>query len=59
MIGETNEKACCFYVSKNHLVVILMSYLKRNLDKDKLYIFMEDDFDEEKEIILNKIEMPE
>ena len=58
MKNKTNEKACCFYVSKNHLLVILISYLKDNLkEKENLTLFVEDDFEKEKKLILNTIEI--
>lgn len=58
MINKTNEKACCFYVSKNHLLVILMSYLKSNLKRNKkLNVFMEDDFEREKKKVLEKVDL--
>lgn len=58
MINKTNEKACCFYVSKNHLLVILMSYLKSNLKRNKkLNVFMEDDFEREKKEVLEKVDL--
>lgn len=58
MINKTNEKACCFYVSKNHLLVILMSYLKSNLKRNKkLNVFMEDDFEIEKKKVLEKVDL--
>lgn len=60
MIKRTNEKMCSFYVSKNHLVVILMSYLKNNLDEETdLHIFMEDDFQKEINNLIDKMEFKE
>lgn len=57
MIKRTNEKMCSFYVSKNHLIVMLMSYLKKNLKEEtNLNIFMEDDFEKEINNLIDKIE---
>lgn len=52
------EKICSFYVSKSHLIVILLQYLKEKLKKDiELTVLTEDDFYLEIQKIINKTEI--
>lgn len=56
MIKNKNEKMCSFYVSKNHLITILMAYLKENLKEyKKLNVIVEDNFKEEVDKIIEKM----
>ncbi len=60
MDKNKKEKMCSFYVSKNHLATILITYLKENLkDNEKLNVFVEDDFNNEIKNIIDKVNIKE
>lgn len=48
------RKFCCFYVSDFHLEMILLPYIKSNIDKSKFVIFTEENLSESMKILLNR-----
>ncbi len=48
------KKLCCFYVSDFHLEMILLPYIKRNIDKSKFVIFTEKNLSESMHILLDR-----
>ena len=57
---ESNiKKYCCFYVSEYHLEMILLPYIKNNMDKSKIMIFTEDNLMDTIKILLEKINFAE
>lgn len=49
-----NKKYCCFYASDFHLEMILLPYIKRNINKDKFMIFTEENLSESMKILLSR-----
>lgn len=45
---------CCFYVSDFHLEMILLPYIKSNIDKSKFVIFTEKNLSESIKILLDR-----
>jgi len=56
MITKEHEikKYCCFYASEYHLEMILLPYIKNNIDKTKFVILTEDNLSESMETLLNR-----
>ena len=52
-----SEKYCCFYVSDFHLEMILLPYIKNNIDKTKFIILTEEDLSESIKILLDRINL--
>lgn len=48
------KKYCCFYVSDFHLEMILLPYIKNNIDKTKFVIFTEENLSESMNILLDR-----
>ncbi len=48
------KKYCCFYVSDFHLEMILLPYIKNNIDKNKFVIFTEKNLLESMKILLDR-----
>lgn len=51
---QETKKYCCFYVSDFHLEMILLPYIKDNIDKTKFIIFTEKDLSESMKILLDR-----
>lgn len=49
-----SRKYCCFYVSQFHLEMILLPYIKENLEKNKINIFTQEDLEESLKILLDR-----
>ena len=49
-----NKKYCCFYASDFHLEMILLPYIKKNINKDKFMIFTEENLTESMKILLSR-----
>ena len=48
------KKYCCFYVSDFHLEMILLPYIKNNIDKCKIVIFTENNLKESVRLLLER-----
>ena len=48
------KKYCLFYASDFHLEMILLPYIKKNIDKDKFLIFTQENLSESMKILLNR-----
>ena len=48
------KKYCCFYVSDFHLEMILLPYIKNNINKCKIVIFTEDNLKDSVKILLER-----
>lgn len=51
---ETNKK-CCLYASDFHLEMILLPYIKNNIDKTKFIIITQNDLRETIKILLDRV----
>lgn len=49
-----SRKCCCFYVSQFHLDMILLPYIKKNLEKYKIKIFTQENLLESMKILLDR-----
>lgn len=49
-----SRKYCCFYVSEFHLEMILLPYIKENLEKYKINIFTQENLLESMKILLDR-----
>lgn len=49
-----SKKYCCFYVSQFHLDMILLPYIKENLQKYKINIFTQEDLLESMKVLLER-----
>lgn len=56
MITKEHEtkKYCCFYASDFHLEMILLPYIKNNIQKDKFVILTEENLSDSMNILLNR-----
>ena len=56
MITKEQEikKYCCFYASDFHLEMILLPYIKNNINNDKFIIFTEENLVDSMKILLDK-----
>lgn len=56
MITKEHEikKYCCFYASDYHLEMILLPYIKNNIDKTNFVILTEEDLSESMKILLDR-----
>ena len=56
MITKEHEikKYCCFYASDFHLEMILLPYIKENIDNTKFMIFTEENLTDSMNILLNR-----
>ncbi len=56
MITKEHEikKYCCFYASEYHLEMILLPYIKNNIDKTKFVILTEDNLSESMKTLLDR-----
>lgn len=60
MIKINYEKMCTFYVSKNHLIVIILKYLEKRLERNtELTLLLKDNFKKEVENIIEKMDINE
>ena len=61
MVTKEHElkKICCFYVSEYHLEMILLPYIKNNLDKYKILIYTEENLLESVKLLLERINLSE
>lgn len=48
------KKYCCFYVSDFHLEMILLPYIKSNIDKTKFVIFTEENLSKSMKLLLDR-----
>ena len=48
------KKYCCFYASDFHLEMILLPYIKENIDNTKFMIFTEENLTDSMNILLNR-----
>ena len=51
------DKYCCFYVSDFHLEMILLPYIKDNLQKAKITIMTEESLENSLRVLLKKVNM--
>ena len=51
------HKYCCLYVSDFHLEMILLPFIKNNIDKTNVIIFTEKDLDKTIRILLDRINL--
>ena len=51
---QETKKYCCFYVSDFHLEMILLPYIKDNIDRTKFIIFTEKNLSESIKILLDR-----
>lgn len=49
-----SRKYCCFYVSEFHLEMILLPYIKENLEKYKINIFTQENLLESMKVLLDR-----
>ncbi len=61
MVTKESEsrKYCCFYVSEYHLEMILLPYIKDNIDKYKIIIYTQENLLETIKVLLKKINLKE
>ena len=48
------KRYCCFYVSDFHLEMILLPYIKNNIDKSKIVIFTQDNLSVSMKLLLER-----
>jgi len=51
---QNKKKYCCFYVSDFHLEMILLPYIKKNIDNSKIVIFTEENLLDTIKILLDR-----
>ncbi len=51
------KKYCCFYASDFHLEMILLPYIKNNINKSKFVILTENNLEESVKLLLNRINL--
>ncbi len=51
---QKTGKYCCFYVSDFHLEMILLPYIKNNIDKCKIVIFTENNLKDSVRLLLER-----
>ena len=51
------KKYCCFYASDFHLEMILLPYIKKQLDKKEILICTQNKLEESLKIVLNRINL--
>ena len=49
------KKYCCFYVSEFHLEMILLPYIRKNIDNSKIIIFTQENLKDTVTILLDRI----
>ena len=52
-----SRKSCCFYVSEYHLEMILVPYIKNNLEKYNILIYTEENLLESVKLLLERINL--
>ena len=53
------KKYCCLYASDFHLEMILLPYVKKNINKFKIVILTEEDLSESIKQVLDRTNLPE
>ncbi len=55
---ESTEKVCSLYVNNMHLIVMLVPYIEKKLEKgDKIVTILEDDLNQEVRMLINKVNL--